>query len=308
MSKLLVILGPTATGKSALAIALAEKYRGEVISADSRQVYKGLDIGTNKVTPPEMRGIPHHLIDIVAPTERFSVQQFKTSAETGIADIISRGNLPIVCGGTGFYIQSLVDGVSLPEVQPDPVLRRHLETESTESLFKKLAVLDPERASHIDPHNKVRLIRAVEIITALGKTPPLAIHKAPHDILEIGLDLPDDILRKRIEDRTKLRIEKGLIEEARNLHQQGLALMRMRELGLEYGALADFLEERCTQDELVKRINLETWHYVKRQRTWFKRDKRIIWCDPREESRILEVVGNWRAVPRRSSYSSEGGR
>src|SRR3989344_8669425 len=181
-SKVVVILGPTATGKSALAVKLAKKlarhkwggFNGaEIISADSRQIYKGLDIGTGKITEKEMAGVPHHLLDVVTPKRRFTVVEYQTLAREKIAEIFSRGHLPIICGGTGFYISALVDGTVLPDVPPNPKLRAHLKKETSETLFNMLLKLDPRRAKTIDPKNSRRLIRAIEIVKALGKVPPL---------------------------------------------------------------------------------------------------------------------------------------
>ena len=172
-TKLLIILGPTASGKSDLAVQLAKKYNGEIISADSRQVYKGLNIGTGKITKKEMSGIKHHLLDVTDPKKVFTVSQFKTLVEIAIADISSRGKLPIICGGTGFYIQAVVDNIILPEVPPNKKLREKLNKKTTTELFEILKKLDNERAKNIDAKNPRRLIRAIEIAEKLGKVPPL---------------------------------------------------------------------------------------------------------------------------------------
>ncbi len=189
--KIIAIVGPTASGKSGLAVELAAKYNGEVVSADSRQVYAGLDIGTGKVTKKEMGGVPHHLLDVVSPKKIFTVSEFKEKAEKGIADILHRSKLPIICGGTGFYIQAIVDNVIFPEVPPNAALRKKLEKKSAVELAKILQKLDPVRFKSIDIKNPHRLIRAIEIAKALGKVPKIKIDPQ-YETLLIGIK----ILRK----------------------------------------------------------------------------------------------------------------
>ena len=290
LEKILVILGQTATGKSGLAVKLAKKFGGEIISADSRQVYKKLDIGTGKITKREMLGIPHHLIDILSPKKVFSVSAWKKLAQGKIEEILSRGKLPIICGGTGFYIQSIVDGIVLPVVPPNNTLRKALERKTLSDLVYMLKKLDPQRLNSIDTKNAIRLIRAIEIAKALGKVPEIGREKSKYNILQIGLTLPDTELRKRIHKRLLARIKKGMIQEAQKLHKKGLSLKRMKELGLEYRYLADYLENKITKIELIKKIDSEIWHYSKRQMTWFKRDKRIEWFEPAETKKIYKKV------------------
>jgi len=232
--KILVILGPTATGKSDLAVRLARKYNGEIISADSRQVYKGLDIGTGKITKKEMMGIPHHMLDVISPKKVFSVSEWKRIAEEKIKDILSRNKLPIICGGTGLYIQSIVDGVVFPEVPPDFVLRKKLKKKLVQELFALLKKLDSRRAKNIAKEkggeNPVRLIRAIEIATYLGKVPKMIKKKSSYDILQIGLTLPEKDLKQRIHTRLISRMKKGMVKEAEKFHTEGLSWKRMREL------------------------------------------------------------------------------
>lgn len=307
LPKVLVILGPTAVGKSDIAVKLARKYRGEVISADSRQVYKGLDIGTGKITPDTKnssnfsmgqakkyifthKGIPHYLIDVVSPKKTFNVTDWKKLAEEKIETILKRSKLPIICGGTGFYIQSIVDGVVLPEVPPNKKLRKELEKKSLEELVLILKKLDKDRIKNIDTKNPVRLIRAIEIAKALGKVPKLKNAESKYDFIQIGITLPQDELRKKIEKRLLTRIKKGMIKEAENLLKKGVSLKRMKELGLEYKYLALFLEKKITKQEMLEKLNTEIWHYAKRQITWFKRDKRINWFKPNEISKIERIL------------------
>ncbi|MEK7558266.1 MAG: tRNA (adenosine(37)-N6)-dimethylallyltransferase MiaA [Patescibacteria group bacterium] len=278
--KLIVVLGQTATGKSDLAVRLAKKYNGEVISADSRQVYKGLDIGTGKITKSEMKGIPHHVLDVVSPKKQFSIAEYKKLAEEAIANIISRGKIPILCGGTGFYIQAIVDGIVLPKVAPNMKLRKHLNNKTTKQLYAILKKLDLRRAREIDKNNPRRLIRAIEIATSLGKIPHLAVSPPSGDILQIGLKLTDAELKKKITIRLFARISRGMINEARNLlHRHIISFVRMRELGLEYKYLAKYLKGELGKKEMIEQLETAIWHYAKRQKTWFKRDKRIRWFD-----------------------------
>ncbi|MFZ2621309.1 MAG: tRNA (adenosine(37)-N6)-dimethylallyltransferase MiaA [Minisyncoccia bacterium] len=286
--KVLVILGPTATGKSNLAIKIAKKYKGEVISADSRQVYKGLDIGTGKITKKEMGGIPHHMLNIISPKKTFTVVDWKKQTEKIIIDILKRDKLPIICGGTGFYIQSIVDGIVLPQVPPNPHLRKNLEKKNLSWLQKTLKKLDLKRFKDIDVRNKVRLIRAIEIAEFLGSVPKVIKQKVPYQILQIGL--PPENLKHRIHIRLLARIKNGMISEAKKLHEHGLSWRRMRELGLEYRYLADYLEKILTKKEFLQRLEREIYHYSKRQMTWFKKDKRIKWFNPRKTREIKKKI------------------
>lgn len=290
-NKVIVILGPTSSGKSDLAVLLAKKFDGEVISADSRQVYKGLDIGTGKITKKEMKGVKHHLLDVTTPKKVFSASDFVKLARAAIEDIASRGKVPIICGGTGFYISALLGEVQMSEVPPNPKLRNKLEKETTENLFKMLLKLDPERAKNIDAKNPHRLIRAIEIAVFSSKKPSVNLKSSifnlesdRYEVLKIGVmpiseshTLDEERLKKRIQVRLIKRIKRGMIAEAKKLHAQGVSFKRMRELGLEYGALADHLQGKITKREMIERLKTEIWHFVKRQMTWWKRDKEIIW-------------------------------
>lgn len=291
--KIIVILGPTATGKSDLAVKIALKHKGEVISADSRQVYKGLDIGTGKITKEEMQGIHHWLLDVVNLQKTFSVANYKKLADEKIKTILKRSKLPIIVGGTGFYIQSIVDDLILPEVPADDNLRKELSTKSLEELVSILEELDPERAKAIDTKNKVRLIRAIEISKTLGKVPLVKKAESQYDFLQIGLILSPEEIKKKIKKRLLSRIKIGMIEEAEKLHKKGLSFERMRELGLEYRYLADLLEKRISKKEFILKIETAIYQYSKRQMTWFKRDKNIKWFNPKDLKKIEIVVKNF---------------
>ncbi len=291
--KILVILGPTATGKSDLAVQIAKKYNGEIISADSRQVYTDLDIGTGKITKKEMRGVPHYMLDVITPKKVFSVSDWQKQTKKIIADIISRDRLPIICGGTGFYIQSTVDDIVLPEVPANKELRKKLEKKSLSELQTILMKLDPERLKNVDAKNPVRLIRAIEIATELGTVPKIKKNKSQYEFLQIGLTLPDDELKTRIHNRLLSRVKKGMIKEAQILHKNGLSWKRMWTLGLEYRYMAEYLEEKLTKKEFLEKLETEIWHYAKRQITWFKGDKKIKWYKPGDIKNIEKEVGKF---------------
>jgi tRNA dimethylallyltransferase len=276
-SKVLVILGPTASGKSDLAVAFAKKYNGEVISADSRQVYKGLDIGSGKITKKEMLGVPHYLLDVASPKKIYTVDMWTKQANSLIADIRKRGKLPIICGGTGFYIKALVDNIALPDVPINKELRKKLLLKSPASLFAMLKKLDARRAKEIHPNNKVKVMRAIEVAKALGKVPKIKQTAPQYDFLQIGIKTADKKLKERIEKRLISRIKKGMIKEVENLHASGLRWKRLEEFGLEYRYIALFLQKKISKQEMIDLLNTKIWQYAKRQLTWFKKDRRIKW-------------------------------
>jgi tRNA dimethylallyltransferase len=277
MKKILVIVGPTATGKSDLAVQMAKKINGEIISADSRQVYKGLDIGTGKIKESEMQGIKHYLLDVADPKKQFSVVKYVELAEKAIEEIFSKNKLPIIVGGTGFYIQALVDGIILPDVSPNKDLRKELNKKTSEELFEMLKKLDLQRAEKIDPKNSRRLIRAIEIASALGKVPAIKKSQKKYEVEFIGLTASPENLKERIKNRLDKRIEEGMIDEVKDLHTRGLSWKRMNELGLEYRYIAQFLQGKMTEAQMKEKLATEIWRYAKRQITWFKNDKRIDW-------------------------------
>lgn len=315
--KIIVILGQTATGKSDLAVKIAKEISGEIISADSRQVYRSLNIGTGKITKKEMRGIPHYLLDVASPKKQFSVAEYKKLAEDKIEDIFKRGKIPIIVGGTGFYIQAIVDDINLPDVPPNSKLRKKLEKMKTEKLFALLRKLNPKRAETIDRHNPRRLIRAIEVAVTLSNSGKMLLRKDLEgatgagqrkfsaenfrafrdnilpEFLQIGIKLPDEILKEKIYKRLISRINPpaggGMINEAKRLHRRGLSWKRMHELGLEYRYLALYLQNKISKEEMVKQLDTAIWHYAKRQWTWFKRDKRIIWLNPTQKSDLKKL-------------------
>lgn len=289
-NKLIVILGQTATGKSDFAVEIAKDIETEIISADSRQVYKGMNLGTGKITKKEMMGVVHHLLDIISPKKIFSVSDFQKCANKKIKEITKNNKIPIICGGTGFYIDSVINGNIFPEVLPNKKLRKELAHKPVQELFEILKKLDKERAKNIDKNNPVRLIRAIEIAKTLGKVPTLktksdtfsaGAENVSLEILKIGLTLPDEILKERIKTRLLSRIKKGMIKEVKNLHdKEKVSWKRLESFGLEYRYVSYFLQNKMTREEMIEKLNTEIWHYAKRQKTWFKRDKDIIWINP----------------------------
>jgi len=285
--KLIVVVGPTASGKSSLAVLLAKKCNGEVVSADSRQVYKDMDLGSGKVTKREMAGIPHHLLDVADPKRTFTASHYARLGRKAIADIIKRGKTPIVCGGTGFYIRALVDGLVIPEAKPNPKLRKMLETKSVSELFTMLKAMDPDRAETIDPKNPRRLIRALEIINALGKVPKLKKNPLPYPTLFIGIAKNQDILKQLVEVRLKKRIKMGMLSEIKRLHAQGVSWKKLESFGLEYRYGALFLQKKIDKKTFIRELTKQILDYSKRQITWFKPDTRIHWITKPREAELL---------------------
>ena len=297
--KLVVIVGPNASGKSDLAVKLAKKFNGEVVSADSRQVYKGMDIGTGKVPRDKLKikneklkiylhqGIPHHLLDVASPKRRFSVAQYQKKAIEAIRKIQKKGKLPILCGGTGFYVQAVVDGLVFPKVKPDWKLRKKLEQKSAKGLYEYLKKLDPERAKTIEKDNKRRLIRAIEIVLKTGKPVPKLKKQKLFDVLMIGIKRDKKELKERIRKRLLKRLKQGMIEEVKKLKESGLSWKRLEEFGLEYRWIARYLQGKIDYQEMIKKLQKDIEDFAKRQMTWFKRDRRIYWIKNFREARKL---------------------
>lgn len=300
MNKIIIILGPTSSGKSEVAISLARKFNGEIISADSRQIYRGMDVGTGKITKAEQRMAKHYGIDIISPKTEYNAAKFKKYADKIIRDILERKKIPIICGGTGFWIKALVDNVVYPEVAPDWKLREKLNKKSVEELFKTLQKLDPQRAKSIDAKNPVRLIRAIEICKALGKVPTTDCHcegekrlKQSRDchaslamtnnykFLQIGIKIPKEKLNERIKLRLKKRFSAGIISEVKKLHlKDKISWKRLESFGLGYKLIPQYLKkEIASKDELFEKVYQSEKDYAKRQMTWFSKDKRIIWIE-----------------------------
>jgi len=284
--KIVVILGPTSAGKSAIAIELAKKFHGEVVSVDSRQIYRGMDVGTGKVPGTWSmehgaflsEGVVHHMIDIVSPRTSFSAAQFKKKADKIIADILKRGKLPILCGGTGFWIKSVVDNITYPEVRPDQKLRQELAQKEIAELIHELEELDPERAKNIDTKNKVRLIRAIEICRAIGKVPEEK-SDPQYQALQIGVSVAKEKLHAKIKKRLDDRWRDGMIEEVERLSKEGLSWKKIQSFGLGYFWIPEYLNEKITLEELYEKVYSAEKDYAKRQMTWFSKEKRILWLE-----------------------------
>jgi tRNA dimethylallyltransferase len=281
--KLIAVVGPTASGKTSLGIYLAQKLGGEVISADSRQVYKGLDIGTGKATKEEMAGIRHHLLDVASPKRQFTVDEFVRLARRAIGLAYQAEKVPIVVGGTGLYIDMLTGRMSYPNVPPNEELRARLAEKTPAQLFAMLEKADPARAKTIDPHNPRRLVRALEIADALGASPAVA-PEPKYEVLWLGLNPGEKKLHANIHKRLIARMKAGMLDEARRLHKQGLSYRRMEELGLEYRCLARLMRGTLTEEDFLAELESAIRGYTKRQNTWLKRNTDIVWVGSKTEA------------------------
>ncbi len=271
MTSILCIAGPTASGKSSRAVEEALARDGEIISVDSRQVYRGLTIGTEKIAAEEMRGIPHHLIDIREPEETYSAGDFVGDATLLIEDITARGKLPILVGGTHFYFDALLNG--LPHgVNPDPNLRAKLEEESTSRLFARIREQDPRRASELDPQNRRRLIRALEIIEAKGEVPARERPAPDYSVEWIVIDPPREEIRARIDARLASALARGLIDEVRRVREM-VGDTRLNELGLEYKIVGEFIRGERDEASLLPTLSAKLWQYARRQKAWLRKLK-----------------------------------
>jgi tRNA dimethylallyltransferase len=288
--KIIVIVGPTASGKSDFGIKLSKKLNGEIISADSRQVYRGMDIGTGKVTKKEQKMAKHHLLDMANPKKQFTADDFKRLGEKAIKEIRAKGKIPIIVGGTGFYIDILLGRMATAQVPVNKKLRAKLEKQSAEQLFKRLLRLDLERAKTIDRHNRRRLIRALEIVITTGRPVPKAVSSIKYPVLWLGLR-PEG-LEKRIRKRLDARLKEEMIKEVARLHEEGLSWKRLDDFGLEYRWTSRWLKKsspkagksniphsKFSSSDEYQNLLRDIIKYSKRQMTWFKRNKEIRWLD-----------------------------
>ena len=288
--KVIAIVGPTASGKTALSINIAKKFNGEVISADSRQVYRGLDIGTGKVTAKEMGDIPHHLIDITDPAETYTAANYQNDASATIIRIQNRDKLPIIAGGTFFYIELLRGNLQSAPVPPNKKFRESIEGISNKKLFLKLKKLDPDRAKDIDADNRRRLIRALEIIDMLGKVPKPTKSDSPYEWLMIGINVPKEKLLDNFSERLDSWLKAGFQAEVEGLLSTGITSERLQEFGFEYTLMLSFINQEISLTELKEKFLQKNWQYAKRQMTWLKRDKDIKWFKPEERKEILKLT------------------
>ncbi len=286
--KLIVILGPTASGKSALGVKLAKKFGGEIVSADSRQVYRGLDIGSGKITKKEMRGIPHYLLNVASPKRRFTVSQYRRLAMKAMARIARRRKLPILVGGSPLYIYALVDGWAIPEIKPNAKLRSNLNLLSTVDLFRKLKKLDPRRARTIEQKNRRRLIRALEIVLSTGKpVPHLLKNPLPYPVLFLGVKKSSLVLKQNIRRRFLSMLRQDFLNEIKDLRKQGLSWKRIEDFGLEYREGSQYLQGKISKQEMIEQTTKATEDFARRQMTWFKKDQRIYWVKNLKEAQNL---------------------
>ena len=288
MQKVVVICGPTASGKTALSIELAKKINGEIVSADSMQIYDEMNIGTAKPDQEEMQGIKHYLIGNIKPTNRYSVSEFKKNAISAIKEIISKEKMPIVVGGTGLYVNSLVYGIDYPEIQTNLEYRKELEKiveeKGLQYLFEKAVEIDKEAMKNISPNDKKRILRVLEIYKETGKTKTELERESrkngiPYDYKIFAINMPREILYDRINRRVDIMIEKGLIDEVSSLYEKyGESLLTsMQAIG--YKEVVEFLKGNCTKEEMIEKIKMETRRYAKRQLTWFRKIENIQWLD-----------------------------
>lgn len=278
LSKIIAILGPTASGKTAMSIEIARKFNGEIICLDSRTIYQGMNIGTAKPTITEMSEIPHHLLDISTPDKTITLSEIKNLADQKISEILSREHLPILVGGTALYAYAIIDNWQIPEIQPDISLRENLEKKSLDELVEILKKENLERYQNIDLKNKRRIIRALEI----GDNKPTKGDKK-YDTLKIGIMRNEKYLRDSIERRTQKMLEDGLVEEVKNLiskYDKNLPAFS----GIHYKEIIDHLDDKISLDEAVKLIDTHDWQLTRRQMTWLKRDKEINWVQSIEET------------------------
>lgn len=285
---LVILTGPTAVGKTELSVALAKVIGGEIISADSMQVYRHMDIGSAKVTREEMAGVPHHLIDVLEPTEEFNVVLFQRMAAQAAKEICSRSHIPILVGGTGFYIQALLYDIDFTENDEDTALRRSLEElagrEGPGALYERLREVDPESCESIHAHNIKRVIRAIEFFEKTGKK--ISAHNqeqrqnvSPYRFAYFVLNDDRETVYRRIDARVDLMMEKGLVEEVRALRAMGCRRGMVSMQGLGYKEILSYLEGEISLEEAVSQIKRDTRHFAKRQLTWFKREKEVIWVE-----------------------------
>lgn len=304
-SPLIILTGPTAVGKTELSIRLAKALDGEIISADSMQVYRHMDIGSAKITKEEMDGVPHHLIDVLNPEEEFNVVRFQAMAKEAMEGIYARGRVPIVTGGTGFYIQALLYDIDFTETAQDGSLRAQLEELAAQKgascLHQMLKEVDEKAAEQIHENNVKRVIRAIEYYRQTGER--ISDHneresqrKSPYDFLYYVLTMDRSLLYERIDRRVDLMLSQGLLEEVRALKAMGCTRQMVSMQGLGYKEMLDFLEGRLTYEEAVYILKRDTRHFAKRQLTWFKREQDVRWLNmtdcPEHKDRLLQQIMN----------------
>ena len=296
--KVIVICGPTASGKTALSIELAKKINGEIISSDSMQIYKDMNIGTAKPTQEEMQGIQHYLLDFVEPNQRYSVAEYKKDAENAIEKILSKGKIPIVVGGTGLYVDSLIYGIEYQEIKLDEEYRKELEkrveAEGLEELYNEAQKIDPQSIEKISRNDKKRILRILEIYKATGKNKTeqeIESRKngVKYDYKVFAINMEREKLYERINMRVDIMIENGLIEEVENLLEKYNEFPTAMQ-GLGYKEVVEYLQGKTSKEEMIEKIKRETRRYAKRQLTWFRKNKQTIWIGPHDLQKILNEI------------------
>ena len=298
MEKVVVICGPTASGKTSLSIELAKKINGQIISADSMQIYDEMDIGTAKPTKEEMQGIKHYLLDFVEPNQRYSVADYKKDAENAIEDILQKGKVPIIVGGTGLYVDSLIYGIEYPNIEFDENYRKKLEKraekEGLEKLYEEARKIDPQAMEKISRNDQKRILRVLEIYNATGKTKTeqeIESRKngVKYDFRVFAIDMPREILYERINKRVDIMIQKGLIEEVENLLKKYNEFPTAMQ-GLGYKEVVEYIQGKVLKEDMIENIKRESRRYAKRQITWFKKNKQTIWIGPNDLQMILNEI------------------
>jgi tRNA dimethylallyltransferase len=294
--KLVVFLGPTTSGKSGLGIRLAQHFNGEIISADSRQVYRGLDIGTAKVSPTEQALVPHHLLDVANPCEIYTVAQFQRDAIAAINGILKRGHQPFLVGGSAHYIQAVVDNLDIPHIEPQSELRAQLEKRPLPELLEQLEELDPRSAATIDRSNPRRIIRALEVCLTSGRpfSQQRKISEPLYQSLLLGIEWPREELYRRIDKRVDERMQQGMVQEVQTLLDEGISHQRLEALGLEYRYISRWLTGAIeNEDEMVQRLKYAIHDFTRRQLTWFRKEKRIIWINGGDWKLAEDIVSGF---------------
>lgn len=296
--KVIVICGPTASGKTALSIELAKRINGEIISSDSMQIYKYMDIGTAKTTQEEMQGIKHYLLDFVEPSQRYSVAEFKKDAEKAIEEILQKGKTPIIVGGTGLYVDSLIYGIEYQTIEFDEQYRKQLEErvekEGLETLYNEAKKIDPQAIEKISLNDKKRILRILEIYKATGKNKTeqeieSRKNEVKYDYKVFAINMDREKLYERINKRVDIMIENGLIEEVEKLLEKYKEFPTAMQ-GLGYKEVVEYLQGKVSEEEMIENIKRETRRYAKRQLTWFRKNKQTIWIEPCDIQKILNEI------------------
>ena len=294
----IVICGPTASGKTKLSIELAKEINGEIVSCDSMQIYKEMDIGTAKPTVQEMQGVKHYLIDFVSPDERYSVADYKKDSKKAINEIIKKGKIPIVVGGTGLYIDSLIYEIEYQEIEFDEEYRKLLESrvenEGLQAIYEEAKKIDEVAIEKISPNDKKRILRILEIYHATGKNKTeqeiqSRKKEVEYDYHVYALNWDRQILYERINQRVDIMVENGLVQEVEKIYKKYKKFPTAMQ-GLGYKEVVEYLQGKTTKEEMVEKIKMETRRYAKRQITWFKKNKQIIWIEPQDLQKILNEI------------------